>query len=423
MRNKHFICSILALGTSAYVANATNAVNSHPVKIGGEVNCQFAFFNQQDDFRKKLSQKDKYYHKDVFANSGSLKFNYDNENENGLGYGAYIKLNATSSFLSGSSNIGSEVKIYVEDKFGKVELGNISPVGSAMEVNSYSLTSAIGGLGGDWSNWLEKRGIVNSSRDKETSINHLIDPQLPIGFNENTKVAKINYFSPNLNGFTFGITYTPVSKTKETVNNKKSVSRDVDGGYKNIWQPAVRSETTFENGAKFTTAILGEFAKAKEVSHYNDINRINGSLEKDEIDVNIKNLKAWQIGASIDYKGFAFAGAYGDIVKSCIFNIDITNDVKRVDKYWSLGSVYSTDKYGISIKYMQSKKDVNKDGQVKLIKYDKKEFNKFEALSISADYLVIPGFIPYIGVTKFKFRENDNYDKGTLILAGTKIKF
>ena len=96
-------------------------------------------------------------------------------------------------------------------------------------------------------------------------------PQLPIGFDETTKAGKINYFSPNVNGFTFGVSYTPDSKAKGTVSKNKDVLKNADGGYKNIWQPAVRYETTFENGAKFTTAVLGEFGKAKKVSYYDKI--------------------------------------------------------------------------------------------------------------------------------------------------------
>ena len=44
----------------------------------------------------------------------------------------------------------------------------------------------------------------------------------------------------------------------------------------------------------------------------------------------------------------------------------------------------------------------------------------------------MPGFMPYVEITKFKFKENENYgpstnkgkfNKGTVILAGTKITF
>ena len=438
MRNKNFICLILALGIIPSVAQATDAIKDSSIKIGGEVNSQFGIINQQNDFRKNLKDTSQSYNKNSLATSGSLKFNYDKKSDKGLGYGAYIKLNAsTSNSPSGSKSIASEVKLYVEDKFGKIELGSTSPVGSAMEVNSYSLARATGGLDGDWTNWLKNGGVLDSTGKNAISGTYLVAPQLPIGFDETTKAGKINYFSPNINGFTFGVSYTPDSKAKGTASQTQEVLKNADGGYKNIWQPAVRYETTFENGTKFTTAVLGEFGKAKKVSYYNDIKSIDNV--PDTKDVDRKNLKAWQIGAGVDYKGFAFAGAYGDVGKSGVLESVATEEnAKKGGKYWSLGSAYSTEKYGISINYMQSKragclsKVKNTKDEDAYVKFDEKAYNKFEALSIGADYLVMPGFMPYVEITKFKFKENDNYtvdsnkgkfNKGTVILAGTKITF
>jgi len=264
MRNKNFICLVLALGIVPSIAQATDAIKDSSIKIGGEVNSQFGIVNQQDAFRKKL-ETGQYYNKNSLANSGSLKFNYDKKSDSGLGYGAYIKLNAsTSASPSGSKEIASEVKLYVEDKFGKIELGNTSPVGSAMEVNSYSLARATGGLDGDWNHWLKNGGVIDNSGKNAISGTYLMAPQLPVGFDETTKAGKINYFSPSVNGFTFGMSYTPDSKAKGTVSKNKDVLKNAGGGYKNIWQPAVRYETTMENGVKFTTAVLGEFGKAKK---------------------------------------------------------------------------------------------------------------------------------------------------------------
>ncbi|MBY0581131.1 MAG: porin [Rickettsiales bacterium] len=439
MRNRRFICLILALGIIPSVAQATDLTKNSSIKIGGEVDSQFGIVNQQDAFRKNL-ETGQYYNKNSLANSGALKFNYDNKSETGLGYGAYIKLNAsTSESPSGSKNIGNEVKIYVQDTFGKIELGNTSPVGSSMQVNPYTFARATGGLDGDWDNWLKNGGVIDSTGKKKISGTYLTSPKLPVGFDETNKAGKINYFSPIINGFSFGVSYTPDSKAKGTAAQAKDVLKNTDGGYKNIWQPTVRYETSFENGVKFSTAVLGEFGKAKKVSYYDDITKINEDPDLDKSNIDRKNLKAWQVGAGVDYKGFAFAGAYGDIGKTGDLDAKKNpTDVKAGGKYWSLGSAYSTEKYGISVNYMQSKragclaKVNNSKDEEKFVKYGENEYNKFEAVSIGADYVVMPGFMPYIEVTKFKFKENANYDKnankatfnkGTVILAGTKIKF
>ena len=122
---------------------------------------------------------------------------------------------------------------------------------------------------------------------------------MPVGFDETNKAGKINYFSPIINGFSFGVSYTPDSKVKGTAAQAKDVLKNADGGYKNIWQPTVRYETSFENGVKFSTAVLGEFGKAKKVSYFNSIADID--IDSNKIpDIDRKNLKAWQVGAGVD---------------------------------------------------------------------------------------------------------------------------
>ena len=431
MRNKKILCLAMFLTIIPKLVLAEdNTIKDSSIKITGEIDPKYGIVNQKKEFKNKYESGKSIgkYKQNSLATSGSLKFNYDQKTEKGLGYGGYIKLNAnTSKSPSGSENIASEVKLYVEDNFGKIELGSTSPVGVSMEVNSYSTARATGGLDGDWPFWLKNGGVINQNTVLDGS--YLIAPQLPIGFDETTKAGKINYFSPKINGFTFGISYTPDSKAKGTVSQTSEVLKNSDGGYKNIWQPAVRYDKSFDNGVKFATAILGEFGKAKKVAYFKSIDDAKNTKNKQD-DTDRNNLKAWQVGASMEYKGFAFGGAYGDIGKSG--TLDLARDTsKKGGKYWSLGSAYSTDKYGISIEYMQSKRAgcLTKIDDDKLIKIDEKEYNKFEAVSIGADYQVMPGFMPYVEVTRFKFKKNDNFgakaefNKGTVILAGTKIKF
>ena len=80
MRNKNFICLILALGIIPSITQATDVIKDSSIKIGGEVNSQFGIVNQQDAFRKKLTDPSQSYNKNSLANSGSLKFNYDKKN-------------------------------------------------------------------------------------------------------------------------------------------------------------------------------------------------------------------------------------------------------------------------------------------------------------------------------------------------------
>jgi len=430
MKNKFYAALVIGCLPGSVFAGEMNDVT---VKVGGEVHSTYGIVNQQDDFRKKLGTQDK-YHKSALANTGSLKFNFDKQSDTDLKYGAYIKLNANTSKASpsGSENIANELKIYLQSNVGKVEVGATSPVGMTMEVNSYTLARATGGLDGDWDLWLRNGGVV--SRNNSIDARFLTAPKLPVGFDEGTKAAKINYFSPNINGFTFGVSYTPDSKAKGTVNQTKDVLKNSGGGYKNVWQPAVRYEKKFENGVSFATALLGDFGQAKDEKYVanNLIGCGDGTSDTPCGTKSIAkrhNLNAWQLGASVGYDHFAFSGAYGNVGKS---GARTEGDYKKKGEYWTLGSAYATDKYGVSVNYMQSKRSGHlvKDGKDNHVLFSTNtEYNKFDAVSIGADYQVMPGLMPYVELTRFKFKKNNNFgvdakfNKGTVFLAGTKIKF
>jgi predicted porin len=430
MGNKRtiYLATLLSIMPTILLADE-NIIKDSSIKISGDIDPKYGIVNQSKDFRNDLNSPTNKYKQNSLATSGSLKFNYDQKTESGLGYGGYIKLNTnTSKTASGSESIANELKIYLEGNFGKFEVGSTSPVGSSIEVNSYSLARATGGLDGDLTFWLKNGGVL--ANDKAINGNYITAPQLPVGFDETTKAGKINYFTPNVNGFTFGLSYVPASKAKGTVNQTRGVLDNSQGGYKNIWQPAVGYEKSFSNGVKFTTAIFGEFGKAKKVSYFNSIADADTKKQKNQ---DRNNLKAWQVGAGIGYQGFAFNGAYGDIGKSGTL-VDGNEKNKKGGKYWSLGSAYAADKYGISIKYMQSKRagalaKYTSKGSDLLVKFNQEKYNKFEAISIGVDYTVMPGFMPYVKVTRFNFKKNDNFgddakfNKGTVVLAGTKIKF
>ena len=406
------------------------------VKIGGSVDVKYGIVNQQKDFGQDLKSKQK-YNKGNLANSGSVKFNIDSKNDDGLKYGAFLKLGADIEGDKELKGTAKEAKIYLEGAYGKVELGSTAPVGKSMGVNSYSLARATGGLDGDWKDWLQNGGVITGG--KGTNDGFLTSPQLPIGFDDGNKANKVNYFSPKFNGFSFGISYTPDSKAKGTNDQVKGLTKNSGPGYRNVLQPTVRYEKSFDGGVKFTTAVLGEFGSARDYPYWE---KEEDEKKKGPVVNHIKrkDLRAWQVGASVEYNGIAFAGSYGDFGKSGTAKDDnyVTKDNKYGAKYWSLGSAYSTEKYGISINYMQSKRAgfiFGKDKEtVKASASAKssKDWNKFEAISIGADYQVMPGFMPYIEATRFKFKENKTktfngknakFNKGTVFLAGTKISF
>lgn len=441
MEYKKFLTSALFC-SSLFIAFAEDK-SDLSVKVGGSVGMQYGSMSQQKDFKNKLDTSDQ-YRQNALSNTASLKFHADKKNKEGLKYGAFVKLHAnTTPSASGNVNIANEVKLYVDGGFGKVEMGSTGSVGGDMEVNSYTIARATGGLDGDWSLWPQNgdfiaktttAAAIPKTTDYGFSGAFLTAPQLPIGFDESTKAVKINYYTPEINGFTFGISYSPDSEAKGTVSQAKGLFKNSGSGYKNVFQPTAKYVKKFENGTEFSTALLGQFGKAKAVS-IKDVYTIANIDNVIAATKKRKNLSAWQIGASVSHSGFAVAGSYGDWGKSGSIKDTTNPDHKFGGKYWSIGSAYSQDDYGISLNYMKSKRAghiinyTDTTGTSQMAYFNDTEYNKFDALSIGADYTVMPGFMPYVEVTKFKYNKSTNFgadakfNKGTVLLLGTKIEF
>jgi len=418
------IISTISLLSLPHLGFAIEEKDSFDVKVGGSVEAQFGNISQKSEFNDKRQ-------KNALTTSGSLKFNIDKKNLNGIDYGALIKLNANPSKTKrGNDKIADELKIYIQGKLGKLELGSTKPVGDSMQINSYTGARATGGVDGDWGAWLNNESGIMKNNEAFNLSSFYTAAELP----ETSKANKINYYTPNFNGLTFGISYTPDTKAKETVDNAKDIlENSADDGYKNVIQPAVRYETNLSDDVKLTSAVLGAFGKAKDHS-YTRTTGSGSSAETTTLNIARKDLKAWQLGLGLSYKNISLAGSYGDLGQSGTAKdrANSSNNNKYGGKYWSIGSVYGIDKYGISVNYMESNRAgfISGDTESKInASKDNQEYNKFSAISIGADYQVMPGLLPYIEVTRFNFKENKNFgdntkfNKGTVFLVGTKVQF
>ena len=443
MPHKNFLSLFILLSVLASPdALSANVVQNHSFKIKGELHSQLSLVSQQKDFRrnldvgKSLSGNDQLYNSGSLANNCTLKLLYANRAIKSLEYGASVKIDLSTSkdITNIGDKISSEANIYIRGDFGRIEMGTTSPVSSLIAINSYSFARATGGLNGDWNIWLRNGGVIRDSSGKNSysiSNNYITVPQLTAGLDYNANnAAKVNYFSPKFNGFLFGLSFTPDSKVKGTTNQVARISKDSYGGYRNIWQFAASYQKLI-NKVRLITTLTNEFGKAKKVSYYNDINNLHFNQSGQGSSTRY-DLKAYQISGSVDYKGLVFTTSYGYNGKSGSIRSDQNSN--KNSQYWSFSSAHSTDTYGISLNYMQSKKlgTISSINDSNLVKFNEKEYNRFKALSIGADYLLMPGFTQYAEVTKFRFLKNQNFDNysdkvkfnnGVVILTGIKLNF
>ena len=398
------------LVTTALVASfATSAMAESDAKlsVNGTIDSKFANTSQRDAFRsndagKKLSNNN-------IATDAYLNFNIKGEVKSGLKYGGLIKLNANTSKSKkemfdndGKPSIAEQVMAYMESSYGRVEVGNYTGISESMKVNAGTFASATGGINGDSQYYWN--ASTKDSNDSKTKTAFLQTANLPT--NElgtfglrGVNAAKLNYYTPEFSGFRFGATFTPNTKVHGTASETTNVLKN-NTGFKNVFETGLSYTSEIKNvGVKF--AVVGECGKSQEDDK--------------------KNLKAYEVGTNLSYKGFTVGGSYGNWGK---YGASTADDAAEFGKtsYWTAGVGYANGPVSASLTHLQGKKGIVKTDQT-----NDKKHNKLRNTVIGVDYKVAPGILPYVEFSSFKMNQASQADKdnnkGHIFMTGVKLSF
>jgi hypothetical protein len=405
-----------ALVASFATVNA-NAMTDSDVKlsVNGSIDAKMANVQQKENFRYKTvgGKTDKLSNNNI-ATDAYLNFNIKGVADSGLKYGGLIKLNANTSkskkemYAGGDDkSIAEQVMAYLESGYGRVEVGNYTGVAESMKVNAGTFASATGGINGDsqyyWNASTMEDEIVGGETVKvKTKTAFLQTANLPT--NElgtfglrGVNAAKLNYYTPEFSGFRFGATFTPNTKVYGTASSVTSVVKD-NTGFKNV----------FETGLSYTSEIKDVGVKFAVVSEFGK------NQEKD-----VKNLRAYEVGTNLSYKGFTVGGSYGDWGK---YGASTAANAIEFGKtsYWTAGVGYANGPMSASLTHLQGKKGIETRGD--------KKHNKLRNTVIGVDYKVAPGILPYVEFSSFKMNQasqadKDNNNKGHIFMTGVKLSF
>jgi hypothetical protein len=416
--------------TTALVASfvTTNAMATPEVSVNGSIDSKFVNNSQKEKFRydnldsttgKKLSNNN-------IAADAYINFNIKGEVKEGLKYGGLIKLNANTSKSKkemfdkdDKQSIAEQVMAYLESGYGRVEVGNYTGVTESMKVNAGTFASATGGINGDsqyyWNQYTMQEDANSTATPKEkvkTKTAFLQTANLPT--NElgtfglrGVNAAKINYYTSEFSGFRFGATFTPNTKVHGTASSVTSVVKDKEAaGFKNVFETGLSYTSEIKDvGVKF--AVVGEFGKNQE----------SGNADQAK---NKKNLRAYEVGTNLSYKGFTVGGSYGDWGK---YGASTAANAPEFGKtsYWTAGVGYANGPLSASVTHLQGKKGIAKVGE-------NKKHNTLKNTVIGVDYKVAPGVMPYVEFSSFKMNQasqadKENNNKGHMIMTGVKLNF
>lgn len=231
-------------------------------------------------------------------------------------------------------------------------------------------------------------------------------------FGQMEDATKISYYTPRINGWQFGGSFTPDTGntgTSATINGNNA------GNIKNVFSWAVNYSNNIGNFG-FATSITGEngqFQNSKEPTTE------AGAIIRDR-------LNSYDAGIMLTYFGFTIGGSYGSWgtslqqnkgIYSCDYSStqtlaeqdcsDPVNKGKKFAgaKYYTTGLAYEFGPIAFSITTISS--DFQK--------------NKYQAQSFGIDYKMARGLMPYIEFTKFKFTSNQPKTLDTVATSTKQI--
>jgi hypothetical protein len=222
---------------------------------------------------------------------------------------------------------------------------------------------------------------------------------------------KLSYFTPKVNGFQAGVSYSPEAEEKDVDSRFTGMSGDEDlNNFENAFEIAARYDGEFEGvglnlGAGYT----------------------NASAEDDDAtDTRFDDdLQEWNVGAKATFAGFGFGGAYKDSNNG----IDEDGD----SKVWVLGADYTQGAYKLGLSYLDSETEEGAVDSLNGLPVGTgfgalTGDHELQRISAGAQYTYGPGMSFRGSVNWYEFEnENDTTLDGgndaVTVLLGTDISF
>jgi predicted porin len=286
-------------------------------------------------------------------NDSEIHFNGRTTLDNGITVGFRVELEGNTS-----ADQIDESYAFVESRFGRLELGSLNSVNYKMHYTAPDVFT---------------RGFVQEGQVFDWLVNTTGSPVSDSMFGNTVSRMwdndsdKINYYTPRIEGFQVGFSYTPESRQDANNVPQQSV------GYQNGWSAAANFVRTF--GAFDIAASLG----------YQTWNAPDGNTAPDP--------KQYNAGLVVGFAGFKVGGSWGKMTDARQA-VSGTNGAaasgpgltRNNGRAFNVGGSYTFGPASVSLTYMDTRND---DSVVGTTTFDGKD--KFSVLSLAGKYLIGPG--------------------------------
>lgn len=399
---------LLALSLATFIASSAKG-DGPEVKISGGIDFQAGYFKNNKPVAEKnfITGNNK---RAGFNSSAHILADAHNTTAAGLEYGAKVGLATTASNARKAAS-----SLYFISQAGKMELGSEKSATAKMKITAYTNACA---TGGGWDTWV-KSDPNNTKTVYMMNFGNFVDGKTRNG-DQIEYSRKITYYTPVFSGFQIGVSYIPDTtnagyssfSTPERHDPTKTLIYDID--IKNAWAGGVTYENKISEDMKFKIALVGETGKA--IGH-KKTNVKDAPAVPNPVPDNLKfrKLKAYTIGAQVDYKDFSVTGAYSDYMKS-LTSTELDSWHNKNTNMYGFGARYNhPSDVSASVTYFTSKN----------------RGNNLKATTLAMEYKAAPGILPYAEVTFFNTKGKyqtateikTDKNRSTAVVLGLKLEF
>jgi outer membrane protein OmpU len=386
---KHLLgtTALVAAGLFGLVDTAAAQTKVQPIQVSvGGYWAEYVSYTSQDDVGPKTTGgSGKLTKFDEFSDK-EIHFNGRTTLDNGLTIGFRAELEANTE-----SDQIDESYMFIEGRFGRLELGSINNVQYRMGYNAPEAQTR------PWSN---EGNIFNVLFNPTGSP--AFDSMLGTSrsrFRDNDS-EKVNYYTPRFEGFQLGVSYIPNS------------SQDTNGTPENLSTAYSRGWAV---GANFVRT-FGAFDVAASAGYM----RWNGPQLT--ATTSAPDPDQWNVGLQLGYAGFKVGGSYGKLKdgrtgaagsagSAANASAAGTGLFKSEGKAYDAGIMYTFGPAAVSLNYIRGDNDDNAVGSAA----DDKD--KFSMLSLAGKYTLGPGVS--LEATLFHAKLDGNGSTGGTTTAGT----
>jgi outer membrane protein OmpU len=361
---KHLLgtTALVAAGTLAMIDTAAAQTKVMPIQVnvGGYVS-EWISYTKQDDVGDrsngrsgKLTQFDQWSDKEIHFNGRTTL-------DNGLTIGFRIELEGNTD----ATDQIDETYMFVEGRFGRLELGSINNVQYRMGYNAPEAQTRP---------WVNEGNVANILANPAGSS--LADSTLGTTrsrFFDNDS-EKLNYYTPRFEGFQFGLSYIPNS-----AQDRNGGPDPISNAYSRGWAAAANFVRTF-----------GAFDVAASAGYQ----RWQGPQLTTTTDAD--DPSQWNLGLQLGYAGFKVGGSYGKITDgrtgssgNAATASSTGTGANRVEgRAWDTGIMYTFGPASVSLDYLNGRND---DCPVAGATATCSGDDKFTMLSLAGKYTLGPG--------------------------------